>query len=246
MMIHTRWILAAAMGLGGAAFVGCDRNDAKLSQKSSDQSEDKKVINNKDDAARTAGSMIPGDQIGSGDLTQIYNTVGDAAEDAFKANGFDNFVNKLFEPDRKRIGDFKDTKSADWNNKADTFRNDWKAKYGADFDIDNKHLENWVKVQKAGEDKDKTYANVTIPAGHGLPEVKVPVVKDNQMWKIDLPDDVSGQQLHDRLMKAVDAVGGMKANWPADGVEGNRAVIHHVMAALMGADTSTSGAVPLK
>src|SRR5688500_17473998 len=159
------WILTASLGLGGAAFMGCDR-DNTVGQNTPDNANtntgDGKVINNKDDAARTAGANLPGDQIGAGDLTKIYGVLGNVAEDAVNKGNFDNFVNSLSAPDQNRIGkDFADQKFADLDGRIDQFNKDFKAKYNDDFDLnDSKVFENWAQVQKSGETSDKTHVNV--------------------------------------------------------------------------------------
>jgi len=64
---HLHWILTASLGISSTAFLGCEKSSTSSPQSSntsrSNQAEDSKIINNKADAAKTAGSMIPGDQI---------------------------------------------------------------------------------------------------------------------------------------------------------------------------------------
>jgi hypothetical protein len=51
------WLLTAAIGLGGAALAGCDRNDP--AKQASNDAQDKKVINNKRDAASPPAAPAP-------------------------------------------------------------------------------------------------------------------------------------------------------------------------------------------
>src|SRR6476469_8091890 len=111
---HLHWVMAASLGLSSAAFLGCDRTASNTSTGTpsgtnsgtarSDASQDSKIINNKSDAAKTAGSMIPGDQIGTADLTKIYGVLGNIAEDAMDKGNFDKLVSNLSAPDQDRIG----------------------------------------------------------------------------------------------------------------------------------------------
>jgi hypothetical protein len=233
---HLHWLLSASLGLGGVAFMGCERNSGGNPQanKDSSQSADSKILNNKSDAASVAGSRIPGDQIGTVDLTRIYGTLKDVSEDAFTKNHFDNLVGRFTAADKDRIGKgFANQKFDDLDGRIDQLNKDYKAKYGHSFDIEKtKVFENWVSVQKTGEDKDNTYANVMFPASHGLPALTVPVAKHMEVWRLDVPDDVSGSQLKQSLLDHLTAIDNMKDQWPAQELEGQRMMVHHVFMAL--------------
>jgi len=242
------WIVAGALGVSGMAFMGCERSNTTGTRVDSTtpgnkDTNDGKVINNKDDAARTAGANMPGDQIGTGDLTLIYTALGGTAGDALTKKDFDAVVNRLVKADRDRIGDVKDQKFAELDGRIDQLNKDWKAKYGHDINFDNKDFENWVQVQKAGQNADKTMANAMIPASHGLPALTVPLVKDAVAWKIDLPDDVSGTQLKNNLQTHLTMVGQMKDQWPANELDAKHAVVHHVMMALLNKPADMGGSV---
>jgi hypothetical protein len=232
---HWNWLLSASLGLGAMAFIGCEKSDTNpRASKDANPAADSKIINNKNDAASVAGSKLPGDQIGTGDLTKIYDVLGHTAEAALTKGGFDDLCERLSTPDRDRIGKFAQQKFDDLDGRVDQLNKDYNGKYNGKFNLDNsKVFENWAKVQKTKEDADKTYANVMIPAGHGLPELTVPVVKDHEAWKIDAPDDVSGQQLKQNVLTQVTAIDTMKDQWPSDQLEAQRAMVHHVLVAVM-------------
>jgi hypothetical protein len=236
---HLHWILTASLGLGSTAFLGCERSNTGGAQSSNtprtSSAEDGKVINNKADAAKTAGSMIPGDQIGAADLTKIYGVLGNVAEDAMDKGNFDKLVSNLSAPDQDRIGkQFANQTFADLDGRIDALQKDFKAKYNDNFSLnDSKVFENWAKVQKTGEDADKTMVNVRLPASHNLPELTIPMVKDHQAFRIDAPDQVTGDQLKQGLLNHLTEVGNMKDQWPTDKLEAQRAIVHHVMMAVM-------------
>lgn len=227
---HLKWIVASSLSVGGFAFMGCDRNDNVRS----DANNPNPTVTNRDDAAQTAGANLPGDQIGTVDLTNIYNSLGNTVEQATSKGEFDDVVDHFDKPDRDRIGNFKDQKFADLDGTVDQFKKDWKAKYSHDLDIDNsKVFENWAKVTKDGETKDWTKVNVVLPAGHGLPELTIPLIKHQMTWKIDVPDQMGGEQLKSGLMAHLNHFGGMKDKWEANELEAKRALAHHVFMALM-------------
>jgi hypothetical protein len=230
---HLNWVLTASLGLSGLAMVGCDKDNSRAS-KDSNPAADSKIINNKNDAASVAGSKIPGDQIGTADLTKIYGVLGDTAEAALTKGGLNDLTERLSSTDRDRIGKAADLKDANLDGRVDQLNKDYSGKYNDKFNLDkSKVFENWAKVQKTREDGDKTYANVTIPASHGMPELVVPVVKDHEAWKIDAPDDLTGTQLKSNVLTEVTAIDTTKAEWPSDQLDAQRAMVHHVLAAVM-------------
>ena len=77
--------------------------------------------------------------------------------------------------------------------------------------------------------KMETQKDLAVPMIHELPDT----------WKIDLPDSVGGQQLHDNLLKHLTMVDEDRANWPADKNEAYRTVARHVMMAIMETDNAT-------
>jgi hypothetical protein len=82
-------------------------------------------------------------------------------------------------------------------------------------------------------DKGRNIAILHFPASHGMQELTVSLIHElPDNWKIDVPDSVSGQQLHDQLLAHFTKFGENKANWPADVNEAYRMAAHHVLAAV--------------
>jgi hypothetical protein len=106
-------------------------------------------------------------------------------------------------------------------------------------------------------EKGRDVAIATIPASHGLPAVHVSLMQEAGGWKIDLPNNTTGQQLHDNLMKHLTHISDMQAQWPADPDAAELMFTHHVMLGLYGAelepaqgaqkgDTTTGNPAPQK
>jgi len=86
-------------------------------------------------------------------------------------------------------------------------------------------------------DKGRNIAYVTVAASHGLPELKVPLIHElPDMWKIDVPDSVTGQKLYDNLLKHLTMVNEQKDQWPSDVNDAYRMVSHHVLLAILDVD----------
>jgi len=85
-------------------------------------------------------------------------------------------------------------------------------------------------------EKGRDVAIATIPASHGLPAVHVSLMQEAGGWKIDLPNNVSGQQLHDNLLKHMNMISDHQAQWPASPEAAELAFTHHIMMGLYGVD----------
>jgi hypothetical protein len=85
-------------------------------------------------------------------------------------------------------------------------------------------------------EKGRDVAIATVPASHGLPALNVSLVQELQGWRIDVPNTLTGQQLHDSLLKHLTHVTDAQAQWPADKNEAAAMVAHHVLLAAYGVD----------
>jgi hypothetical protein len=83
-------------------------------------------------------------------------------------------------------------------------------------------------------DPGRNLATVRLKGSGGMSDLEVPLIHEfPAVWKIDVPDTVDGPKLKQNLMDHLTMVKDMKAQWPADAKEAQRAVAHHVLMALM-------------
>jgi len=83
-------------------------------------------------------------------------------------------------------------------------------------------------------EKGRNVAIVTVAPSHGLPELKVPLIHElPDMWKIDVPDSVTGQKLYDNLLTHLTMANEEKDKWPADVNDAYRSITHHVLMAVL-------------
>jgi hypothetical protein len=83
-------------------------------------------------------------------------------------------------------------------------------------------------------EKGRNVAIVTVAESHGLPQLKVPLVHElPDLWKIDVPDSVTGQKLYDNLLTHLTMANEQKDKWPADVNDAYRSVAHHVLMAVL-------------
>jgi hypothetical protein len=92
-------------------------------------------------------------------------------------------------------------------------------------------------------DQGRNVAYVTVAASHILPELKVPLIHElPDMWKIDVPDSVTGQKLYDNLLKHLTMADEQKDQWPSDVNDAYRMVSHHVLMAILDVDENAHAA----
>ena len=82
---------------------------------------------------------------------------------------------------------------------------------------------------------------MTIPASHGMPEVRVSLVKEGNDWKLSVPSTLTPERLQSNLSREIGKVNQEKSQWPTDAKEAERAVAHHVMLAIMDQDSQQTG-----
>lgn len=78
----------------------------------------------------------------------------------------------------------------------------------------------------------RNVAIASVAASHGLPGINVSLVHEPvDDWRIDIPDNITGQQLHDNVKAALTSIGDNVASWPADANEAYRMVAHRLLLA---------------
>jgi hypothetical protein len=83
-------------------------------------------------------------------------------------------------------------------------------------------------------EKGRNVAVVEVVQSHGLPELKVPLIHElPDLWKIDVPDSVTGQKLYDNLLNHLTMADQQKDQWPSDVNDAYRQVAHHVLMAVL-------------
>lgn len=85
-------------------------------------------------------------------------------------------------------------------------------------------------------DNGRNVAVVYIPASHDLQSVTVSMLQEPGVydWRIDVPDDLTGQQIYDRLKTTLTDLGDNVAAWPSDARDAYRLVTHRVLLSAYG------------
>lgn len=84
-----------------------------------------------------------------------------------------------------------------------------------------------------------TSKSATVQIGAAAPgkvSAILPLVNEGTLvpsWRIEIPNDLDGQKIHDNLLKHLTMLGDEKANWSTDVTEAYEAVSQHVLAALV-------------
>ncbi len=78
-------------------------------------------------------------------------------------------------------------------------------------------------------------AIVVLPAAGNAPELTVSMIHEApDFWKIDIPDNMSIDQLRTNLTQHLDQVSSTTNQWPSDNFEANRMAARHVLMSLYG------------
>lgn len=84
-------------------------------------------------------------------------------------------------------------------------------------------------------ERGRNVAVVTVPTSHGMPGVRLSMIQEPvDDWRIDLPNQVTGQQLYENVKTALTHVGENVQSLPADVNEAYRKVGHCVLLAMHG------------
>jgi hypothetical protein len=88
-------------------------------------------------------------------------------------------------------------------------------------------------------DQGRNIAVVAFPASHNLPAFNISMIHEAvDDWRIDVPDDVSGQQIYDGLKTALTGFGDNVAAWPADKIDAYRDLGHRVLLSAYGVNVN--------
>jgi hypothetical protein len=248
------WVAAASLGVSGLAFTTTTRAADDTAGNKFDRAVDKTKnaahdakVNWENGRAYTLLGQVTNASLTKGGFDDLVERFNDADRNRIGA--------WIKDKNNKDKLDILDGRIAQ-------FQKDWKAKYGNDFKIhkDDTVFGNAMftviqgeigkDAQLAGErvpagdntktgkdqnlEKGRNVAYVDVAASHSLPEVKVPLIHElPDMWKIDVPDSVTGQVLYDNLLKHLTMVNEHKDQWPGDENDAYRLVAHHVLMAVM-------------
>ena len=92
-------------------------------------------------------------------------------------------------------------------------------------------------LQQAKLEKGREVAIAGIPAAMGLPEIRTSLLREHLVgWKFEVPNTITGQQLHDNLVKRLTAIADHPDQWPSDVDSAYGLVTHHVLMAIYNVD----------
>jgi hypothetical protein len=83
-------------------------------------------------------------------------------------------------------------------------------------------------------DKGTEIGVVHLPKAGNTPDLYASMLDEAGGWKIDVPNNRSGQQIHDDLLKNLTRLNDNQKDWPSDETEASRVVVNCVISALYG------------
>jgi len=242
------WFAAGLMAVGAAGLTGCNKDETGKTPGEKAGEAVQKGVDSTTKAANDAGkattqaakdakyaaasALTPS---GTGSVDSTRSTLEKVAEKAGKRNNWDGLIDAFTKADRDRVKNgWPDSKDLD--DLADKFAAAWNTKYSDKYSVmdrDKVFSADFLKLTTdASGTKENPKATGTIAASHNLPELTLNFVGEGGQWKLDIPDGVDAQKLHDNLKAALTDLQD-SSKWPADKVEATRAVSHRMLAAVM-------------
>lgn len=94
-----------------------------------------------------------------------------------------------------------------------------------------------IDLAQAKLEKGREVAVADIPPAMDLPEVRSSLLHEHLVgWKFEVPNTLTGQQLHDNLLKHLTMIADHPEQWPADADTAYGLVTHHVLMAIYNVD----------
>jgi hypothetical protein len=181
-------------------------------------------------AQKASAALSPS---GADKLTGVRSTIEGVVQNATKRNNWEAMADFFTEADEKRVMTGKpDTKALD--DLAENFTKAYRTKFNDAFtvmDADEKFGPDFLKIT-ATADANAKEATASLPESHGLPALELRFVDEGGKWKLDIPDSVDAQKLHDNLTKALTDLQDVN-KLPADENQAARHAAHRILAAVM-------------
>jgi hypothetical protein len=89
----------------------------------------------------------------------------------------------------------------------------------------------------------KKAVTVILPSQQNLPHLMLPFINEGTVmndWRLNVPDTLTAQTIHDNLLQQLTQLNSQSANWPNDPNQASRIVATHVFQALEGHSASSS------
>jgi len=243
------YFTAAALAAGTFGIAGCKDDSMSKNTPPDNRSAGEKVADAGKKASEKVGEGVDAANKGANDaaakasavlspsgadkLTGVRSTIEGVVQNAVKRNEWGNMADFFTAADKQRVMNGKpDTKALD--DLGENFTKAYQAKYKDAFtvmDADKKFGPDFLKIT-ATTDANAKEATATLPESHGLPALELKFVAEGGKWKLDIPDSVDAQKLHDNLTKALTELQDTN-KLPTDENEAARHAAHQILAAVM-------------
>lgn len=248
-MKSMQYLLVTALAVGSIGLVGCKDDGKTVGQKVDDAAAKAKDAANSAGAAAKEGASAAGDAAkqakdklvgnvtpsGSGTPEGMRSAMEGIVQNALGKDDFKTMTNHLTDADKKRleesVGDL-----ATLNTAVDQFKKNWTDKYkDAAFgvqDRDKVYGTDFVTLTGTPGEQEGKQGTASIKESHGLPKLDLTFVSQAGKWRLDIPDEVTGETAKANLIKAVQELNADPSKWPADKNEATRHISHKILATL--------------
>jgi hypothetical protein len=243
--------IAAVLAVGSLGFFGCNREESgttdtrtpgekvgdavgrgvnATTQGVSDAT--KATTQAAGNLATQASQVISPTGTGGAGVEGVRNLLEGVVTNAIDKNNYDDLIGYFSATDKQRLTAAKPDAAA-MNAPIEQFKKSWRDKYGDTFRVmDNNTVFSPQFFALGGGTGGGQPTNATIAAGHGMPEVSVPLASEGGQYKLDVPDTMDAAQLHTNLMNALQDLNKDPATWPADKTQAYQLVSHRILMAV--------------
>ncbi len=237
------WAVVLAMAvMAASALGGCEREatvDAGAQAQEQAQPDGKRAPTPRDVAdpalspdgagAQTAAAQSGGPEV---ERRPIYDLLGETVEAAVKVDTFDDLIERFSKEDRKRLGRVANDAL---NAQTTALRDAWKARFEGEFNIidTEANFEPMTRIERAqpaGDGNDRARV-VVQPREPSQRPFELVLVREDEKWRIDLPDGVDRQKLQDTLVQRLDALKQQTPKWTEE-LQGHRDIAFEALSAM--------------
>lgn len=132
------YVAAAALSVGGVAFMGCDRDDDAVTTETTTTTTTNPDVAVNTDADTSDAQPAAANDVGPG-VEEVRDTFAKVTEASLTKDGFDDIVERFVDADRNRFGEAmpKDDALTTLNGRIADIQKNWKAKYNDEIDIED-------------------------------------------------------------------------------------------------------------
>lgn len=170
--------------------------------------------------ALACGVAAAQDQTEKKERQEILAVAMDAADRAMSERGLESVLDIVARTDRQRIEQNLDkSENKQFDELAQDLARKWREKYGHNFHAaaNAGAFEDRVGIERRRDERGREVADLQFPAQGGRSRFTMRMIRDdNNLWRIQLPDRITGANFAGQMAKSLQLMQGQIDKWPQD------------------------------